>query len=283
MAEVKNSRVYRTVYKSNWRDMIPRILVSGKHVNFVKIDTTGLDPMNSEMIGIVIARGHFKDNVLIPDDTFATLIRPTNPIPPEITEKNGITNEMVANAPDLSTVMMHVCEFLGTEATIVGLQVQEFLAGFLCTAAQKTGAPLNVAIVLDLLHMAQALMEPKKGFRYRYIDILTSLDIATDTGIMGYVDMFNKLYLMIPTGIEKASITSVSAKEYSYTSSWLYVSTNYGSVRLNRSNGYWEETIPGFFDLVDIEALTQTLFAFCGVSDMRSIIHSSQFPSKYFK
>lgn len=100
---------------------------------------------------------------------------------------------------------------------------------------------------------------------------------------MGYVDMFNKLYLMIPTGIEKASITSVSAKEYSYTSSWLYVSTNYGSVRLNRSNGYWEETIPGFFDLVDIEALTQTLFAFCGVSDMRSIIHSSQFPSKYFK
>ena len=108
MAEVKNSRVYRTVYKSNWRDMIPRILVSGKHVNFVKIDTTGLDPMNSEMIGIVIARGHFKDNVLIPDDTFATLIRPTNPIPPEITEKNGITNEMVANAPDLSTVMMQV-------------------------------------------------------------------------------------------------------------------------------------------------------------------------------
>lgn len=214
MAEVKNSRVYRTVYKSNWRDMIPRILVSGKHVNFVKIDTTGLDPMNSEMIGIVIARGHFKDNVLIPDDTFATLIRPTNPIPPEITEKNGITNEMVANAPDLSTVMMHVCEFLGTEATIVGLQVQEFLAGFLCTAAQKTGAPLNVAIVLDLLHMAQALMEPKKGFRYRYIDILTRLDIATDTGIMGYIDMFNKLYLMIPTGIEKASITSVSAKEY---------------------------------------------------------------------
>ena len=88
MAEVKNSRVYRTVYKSNWRDMIPRILVSGKHVNFVKIDTTGLDPMNSEMIGIVIARGHFKDNVLIPDDTFATLIRPTHPIPPEITEKN---------------------------------------------------------------------------------------------------------------------------------------------------------------------------------------------------
>ena len=220
---------------------------------------------------------------MIPDDTFATLIRPTNPIPPEITEKNGITNEMVANAPDLSTVMMHVCEFLGTEATIVGLQVQEFLAGFLCTAAQKTGAPLNVAIVLDLLHMAQALMEPKKGFRYRYIDILTRLDIATDTGIMGYVDMFNKLYLMIPTGIEKASITSVSAKEYSYTSSWLYVSTNYGSVRLNRSNGYWEETIPGFFDLVDIEALTQTLFAFCGVSDMRSIIHSNQFPSKYFK
>lgn len=73
MAEVKNSRVYRTVYKSNWRDMIPRILVSGKHVNFVKIDTTGLDPMNSEMIGIVIARGHFKDNVLIPDDTFANI------------------------------------------------------------------------------------------------------------------------------------------------------------------------------------------------------------------
>lgn len=280
MAEVK--RVYRNVYKSNWRDMIPRILASGKPVNFVKIDTTGLDPADSEMIGIVIAKCHFEDNVIIYDESFSTLIKPVNPIPAEITERNGITNEMVANAPELGTVMAQVCGFLGTGATIVGIQVQEFLAGFLCGAAQKTGAPLNVAIVLDLLHMAQALLEPKKGFRYRYIDILTRLGIATDTGIMGYVDLFNKLYLMIPSGIEKATISSVSATEYSYTASWLYVNTNYGSVRLNRSNGYWEETIPGFFDIVDVEELTHTMFVFCGVSDMKSLIHSKQFPSNYF-
>lgn len=282
MAEVKNTRAYRTVYKSNWRDMIPRILASGKPVNFVKIDTTGLDPSDSEMIGIAIARCHFVDNQLVFDDKFSTLIRPRNPIPAEITERNSITNEMVATAPDLGTVMNQVCQFIGVGATIVGLQVQEFLGGFLCSAAQMTGAPLNVAIVLDMLHMSQALLEPKKGFRYRYIDIITRLGIPTDTGIMGYVDLFNKLYLMIPTGIEKATISSVSAKEYSYTSSWLFVNTNYGSVRLNRSNGYWEETIPGFFEIVDIEALTQTMFQFCGVTDMKSLIHTKQFPSKYF-
>lgn len=283
MADAKKVRAYRTVYKSNWRDNIPRILASGKPVNFVKIDTTGLNPADSELIGIVIARCHFVDNQLVFDDKYASLIKPINPISSEITARNGITNEMVADAPDLGAVMKQVCEFLGTDATIIGLQVQDFIGGFLCKSAQTTGAPLNVAIVLDLLHMAQALLEPKKGFRYRYIDIITRLGISTDTGIMGYVDLFNKLYLMIPVGIEKASINSVSATEYSYTASWLYVNTNYGTVRLNRSNGYWEETIPGFFDIVDIEELTQTMFAYCGVSDMKALIHSSQFPSKYFK
>ena len=281
MAEAKNIRAYRTVYKSNWRDNIPRILSSGKPVHFVKIDTTGINPLTSEMIGIVIAKCHFVDNQLVFDDRYASFIKPLNPSPEESTQYNGITNEMVANAPDLRTVMMQVCDFLGTGATIIGLQVQDFLGGFLCKAAQDTLAPLNVAIVLDLFHMANALLEPKKGFRYRYIDIIKRLGIREDTGIMGYIDLFNKLYLMIPAGIEKATITSVTTLEYGYTTSWFYVNTNYGTVRLNRSNGYWEETVPGFFDLVDMEALTQSMFAFCNVSDMKSLIHTSRFPSKY--
>ena len=283
MAETKNNRVYRTVYRSNWRDMIPRILASGKPVHFVKIDTTGIDPMNSEMIGIVIAKCHFVDNQVVFDSRFSTMIKPTHPIPAEITALNGVTNEMVANAPDLKTVMMHACQFLGVGATIIGLQVNDFLGGFLCRAAQITGAPLNVAIILDLLHMSQALLEPKKNFRYRYQDIITRLEIPTNTGIQGYIDLFNKLYQMIPTGIEKAKITAVYALEYNYTSSWLYVNTNFGTVRLNRSNGYWEETTPGFFSMVDLEDLTHSLIAFCGVTSLKEVIHSPKFPSRYFR
>ena len=275
-------RVYRTVYGSNWRDKIPQMLMSGKPVHFIKIDTTGLDPLNSELIGVVIAKGHFVDDEIVFDDSYTSLIKPSKPIDPEVTNHNGITNDMLVNAPSLQKVMHEVCSFIGKEANIIGLQTRDFLGPFLCKAAEACGEDLNVSLVIDLLHMSQALIEPKKGFRYSYSDIIKRFDIKLESGIIGYILLFNELYKRIPTGIEKATLLSVTPKEFSYTSSWLYVNTNCGSVRFNRSNCYWEETVPGFFDMVDIEALTQTMLEHYKVSDVRSLAHLQLFPSKYF-
>lgn len=276
------NRVYRTVYNSNWRNKIPQILMSGNPVCFVKIDTTGLDPLNSELIGIVIAKGHFEDDEVIFDDSYASLIKPVNPIDPEVTSYNGITNEAVADAPSLKQVMHEACTFIGKDANIIGLQTQDFLGPFLCKAAADCNEELSVAYTLDILHMAQAMLEPKKGFKYRYIDIITRLGINPESGIVGYISLFNELYKRIPTGTVQATLSSVTPKEFSYTSSWLYVNTDCGSVRLNRSNCYWEETVPGFFDLVDMEKLTQTILEHYKVPDIRAFAHLQIFQSKYF-
>ena len=275
-------RVYRTVYGSAWRDKIPQILMSGNPVCFVKIDTTGLDPLNSELIGIVIAKGHFEDDEVLFDDSYSSLIRSKEPIDPEVTSYNGITNEMLTDAPDLKQVMHEACAFLGKNANIVGLQTHDFLGPFLCKAAEECGEDLSVSYVIDMLLMAQAMVEPKKGFHYSYMDIIKRFDINPESGIIGYLSLFNELYKRVPTGTVKATVSSVTPKEFSYTNSYLYVNTDCGSVRLNRSNCFWEETVPGFFDLVDIEALTQTILEHYQVPDIRAFAHLQLFQSKYF-
>src|SRR5215212_8521400 len=62
------------------------------------VETTGLDAKTDEVIELGMVKFSY-----LPDDriwhvigTFAALNEPTNPIPPEITAINDITNELVA-------------------------------------------------------------------------------------------------------------------------------------------------------------------------------------------
>lgn len=79
------------------------------------IETTGLDHQKDAVLEI----GAVRFNERRVEDEFCTFVNPGRPIPAFITQLTGITNEMVSNAPPLSSVLGEVARFVG-DSLIVG-------------------------------------------------------------------------------------------------------------------------------------------------------------------
>lgn len=113
------------------------LLFADEYVS-LDIETTGLSPENCEIIEIGAVRVSCGE---VTDD-FQSFIRPHAPISDFITSLTGITNEMVADAPDAETVLAQFEEFLGG-SIIVGQNVN-FDIGFLYDNMLKyLGVPLT--------------------------------------------------------------------------------------------------------------------------------------------
>jgi len=84
----------------------------------VDLETTGLMPEWDEIIEI----GAIKVSGGKEVDRFQTLVKPSEPLDPFITELTGITDEMLADAPDPEEVLPKFLAFLG-DLPIVGYNV----------------------------------------------------------------------------------------------------------------------------------------------------------------
>jgi len=80
-----------------------------KYNEFVAFDleTTGLSPKNSTIIEIAGIK--YKDGQVV--DKFHSMVNPGYPIPFYITKVNGITDEMVKDAPSLDPVLVEFNKF----------------------------------------------------------------------------------------------------------------------------------------------------------------------------
>jgi len=76
-------------------------------VIIIDTETTGLDFKECELIEVAAARLRGREIV----DTMDLFVKPEKPIPAEIVEITGITNEMVADAQDAATVVKAFIEF----------------------------------------------------------------------------------------------------------------------------------------------------------------------------
>lgn len=84
----------------------------------VDIETTGLAPEECEIIEIAAVRYRGGRKAAV----FSTLIKPRHRITPFITELTGITNDMVKDAPDITSAIMDFYEFAGSDI-IMGYNV----------------------------------------------------------------------------------------------------------------------------------------------------------------
>ena len=80
----------------------------------IDIETTGLDPKKDAIIEI----GAMQFDVKRILGKWTKLINPGRPIPPEITQLTGITNEMVRNSPPIKEVLPEFIEFAGEEPVL---------------------------------------------------------------------------------------------------------------------------------------------------------------------
>lgn len=87
----------------------------------IDIETTGLSRTSDQIIEISSLR--VRNNEIV--DTFTELVKSTIPIAASATEINGITNEMVKNAPTINEVILSFLEFVGNDI-VIGHNIANF-------------------------------------------------------------------------------------------------------------------------------------------------------------
>lgn len=159
--------------------MTPKELTRIKS-RFIAIDTetTGLAPVydNIVEIGAVL----FEDGV--PVKTFDSLVNPLREIPPEATEVNHITNEMISNAPSEKDVFDRFANFLEDAMdgkTVVCAHNAEFDIEFLLNTFERLGRKVNITYA-DTLFLSRRYIENLKCRRLaslaKFLNIKQSIE-----------------------------------------------------------------------------------------------------------
>lgn len=119
------------------------------HGEFIAFDleTTGLDAGSDEIIEIGIAR--FRDGKMV--DQFQSLVKPSKPIPPEITQLTGIDQDDVDGQPRIDELLTDVARVMG-DLPLVAHNVQ-FDVGFL-----GRHIPLDANPVIDTVELASIML-----------------------------------------------------------------------------------------------------------------------------
>lgn len=163
----------------------------------VDIETTGLSRTYDQIIEICALR--VRKNEIV--DTFTQLVKPTFPIPTTATRVNGITNEMVENAPSIKEVIAAFIEFIADDI-VIGHNIGSFDLEFINNACtNEFGKPLDNDYI-DTLPLSRIAFGGL--YDYKLPTLCRELGIALSEH-RAYADCIStkKLYDKI-----KASITS---------------------------------------------------------------------------
>ncbi len=118
----------------------------------IDLETTGASPTECAITEVAASR--YEGGVCT--GTFATLVNPGVPIPPEITYLTGITQDMVGPAPLIQSVLPALLEFIRDDV-IVGHNVR-FDIGFLNASLATHGYERLANRSVDTLRLARRLL-----------------------------------------------------------------------------------------------------------------------------
>ncbi len=123
----------------------------GEYVCF-DLETTGLDAQKEVIteIGAVVLR-----DGQVTDEVFSTFVDPKRPIPYEVTQLTGITDDMVKGAPSQEEAIRQFLAFVNGRP--LAAHNAGFDVGFLSEGCRRHGIPFEVTAV-DTLPLAQALL-----------------------------------------------------------------------------------------------------------------------------
>ena len=124
------------------------------------LETTGLNPASEEITEIAAVRvveGEIRDS-------FQTYVNPHKPIPEEITELTGISDETVADAPDLDKAVPEFLAWAGEGQYPLVAHNAGFDMGFLRTACQRLGIEREFTSI-DTLEMSRLMLPHMHKFK----------------------------------------------------------------------------------------------------------------------
>ena len=180
------------------------IPLNGEFIVF-DIETTGLNPSReriTEIGAFRVSNGEIKDK-------FSTFVNPGKHISAKITELTGITDEMVADAPDEKEAVMSFLDFCGENAVVVAHNAT-FDTSFIKTAAERNR--LNYTLThIDTLSISRCIY-PQLN-KHKLDSIAKYLKLGTFNHHRAYDDalMLAKIFLIMLNKLsEEFSVKTIS-------------------------------------------------------------------------
>ncbi len=176
-------------------------------------ETTGLSAYENELIEIAGVRMRAGEVI----GTFASLIRPSVPIPSKITEITSINDEMVRDQPTVQEVLPKFYEF--AKDSILVAHNAEFDLSFLKEQCKRLNHPPFDQAVVDTLALARTLLPEARNHRLKTLTTKFNVKLtqhhraladAEATGKVFYhlLDLANKKY-----GVSRLAKLSAIGKE----------------------------------------------------------------------
>lgn len=137
------------------------------------LETTGVNVIKDDIIEISAVKvlgGKVAD-------TFSTLVNPGRPIPYYATQVNGITDEMVEDAPDIREALADFLAFAG-DAVLVGHNIQSFDLNFVSNAAEGLFGKTVENDYIDTLYMARSCL-PELS-HHKLVDVASYFHISAE-------------------------------------------------------------------------------------------------------
>ena len=158
------------------------------------IETTGFDPFNDKIIEIGAVKMRGREII----GEFSEFVNPEIPIPPKITELTTITDEMVANAEKIETVLPRFLEFC-TDTTVVAHNAK-FDVGFIKQKTIEQGLEYSPSVI-DTLPLARTLLPDSRGYGLanlvKYFGITLETHHRAVDDAKATVEVFQKFLNMI--------------------------------------------------------------------------------------
>lgn len=144
-----------------------------KDYTIFDLETTGISTQADAIIEISAVK--VRNHRIV--DEFTTLVNPERPIPAVATAVNGITDDMVAEAPHLTEAIENFLAFIG-EDVLVGHNIHAFDTNFVYDAAWQT---LGVEVrndYIDTLFMARKCLP--KLYHHKLTDLAEYFGFTTE-------------------------------------------------------------------------------------------------------
>ncbi len=152
----------------------PGRLVNGEVRDYVVFDleTTGISPNYDEVVEISAIK--VREGRVV--EEFNTLVNPKRSIPRRASQVNGITNEMVADAPLFEEVLSNFFDFVGDDV-LVGHNIGSFDMKFLYRDSRKFYGKIPSNDYVDTLLVARRHLPSL--FHHRLVDLAEYYHIST--------------------------------------------------------------------------------------------------------
>jgi DNA polymerase-3 subunit epsilon len=161
----------RSVMKEQRKNSLYDVQLDNMEAVVFDLETTGFSPYNGDeilSIGAILVKGGE-----ICEERFYTLVNPKRNVPDEIVALTGITNDMVAQAPDLINGLREFLEFVHQRVLIAHGSGHD--KHFLNSALWKTSKVNLSHRMLDTM-MIGMWLHPKRG-RYDLDSMLEMYDV----------------------------------------------------------------------------------------------------------